>query len=64
MARLTKEQQCAVKRIYSRDWGGYPKPSYLEFRRSVSQPVLMDDCVIVHWCGMYLGIESDGYTHS
>jgi hypothetical protein len=22
------------------------------------------DCAMVHWCGMWLGIEQDGYTHS
>lgn len=22
------------------------------------------DCVMVPWCGMWLGIEPDGYTHS
>lgn len=21
-------------------------------------------CVMIHWCGMWLGIELDGYTHS
>ena len=23
-----------------------------------------DGCVMVHWAGMWLGIERDGYTHS
>jgi hypothetical protein len=35
--------------------------TYLEFRRTVSAGF---DCVMVRWCGMWLGIEPDGYTHS
>lgn len=32
-----------------------------EFRASVEPGY---DCVMVYWCGMWLGIEPDGYTHS
>ena len=39
------------------------KLSYLQYRRlafnSASQ-----GCVMLQWCGMWLGIEPDGYTHS
>tara|TARA_R100001086_G_scaffold245869_1_gene177352 strand:+ start:1410 stop:1589 length:180 start_codon:yes stop_codon:yes gene_type:complete len=56
---LTREQRVAIKKLYDRDWN---KPeSYLEFRRTVQ---LGWDCVMVPWCGMWLGIETDGYTHS
>jgi hypothetical protein len=24
----------------------------------------MDGAVVVHWCGMWLAIEQDGYVHS
>lgn len=59
MKILTREQRVAIKELYDRDWD---KPdSYLEFRRTV-QPSW--DCVMVPWCGMVLGIESDGYIHS
>jgi hypothetical protein len=37
--------------------------SYRQFRKAV-QPILCDRAVMVHWCGMFLGIEPDGYTHS
>lgn len=36
-------------------------PSYREFRRTV-QPG--PDCIMVRYAGMWLGIETDGYTHS
>lgn len=59
MAYLTKAQQVALKAVYDRT---SDKPgSYLEFRRTV-QPGW--NCVMVEWCGMWLGIETDGYTHS
>jgi len=37
--------------------------SFLAFRRTVSR-LPLEQCVLVLWCGMYLGIEADGYTHS
>ena len=59
MRRITKEQQRAILRIYRR--GQNNGMTYLEFRRSVKQGY---DCLMVFWCNMWLGIESDGYTHS
>ena len=58
--KLTKQQQIAVKRIYNR---APLSVSFLAFRRSV-QPAIGLDCVLVQWAGMWLGIETDGYTHS
>ena len=61
MIRLTKQQQISLKKLYDRDW---EKPeSFLKFRRTV-KPAIGLDCVIVPWCGIFLGIETDGYTHS
>lgn len=37
------------------------KQSFLSFRRSVQYGY---DCIMLPWCGMWLGIEKDGYTHS
>jgi hypothetical protein len=56
--KITKAQQSAIKRIYDRKDLGI---SYLQFRRSVKHGF---DCLMVEWSGMWLGIESDGYTHS
>jgi hypothetical protein len=56
--KITKAQQIAIKRIYDRKDLGI---SYLQFRRSVQHGF---DCLMVEWSGMWLGIESDGYTHS
>ena len=55
---LTKEQRKALFSVYNRQ---PMNVSYMEFRRSV---VCGYDCIMVEWCGMWLGIEPDGYTHS
>jgi hypothetical protein len=39
----------------------YPQMTYRQFRRLA---VMGFDCLMVPWCGMWLGIEKDGYTHS
>ena len=36
----------------------------MQFRRTVSPYLGYDDVAIVKWSGMWLGIETDGYTHS
>jgi len=58
MVKLTKEQRKSVFRIWQRDNQG---KTYREFRRTVKGGW---GCVMVHWCGMWLGVEPDGYTHS
>ena len=55
---LNKAQRIALHRVWMRDPQGM---TYLQFRRSV---VPARDCAMVQWCGMWLGIEVDGYTHS
>ena len=57
---MTKAQQIALKRVYDCTPLGI---SYLQFRRSATHDRRLE-CVMVEWCGMVLGIETDGYTHS
>ena len=60
--KLTRKQKEALKEVWNRDW---LKPSsYLAFRRTVEGTVFMDDAIVVPYCGMFLAIETDGYTHS
>lgn len=37
------------------------KLTYLQFRRLVR---IGHDCIMLQWCGIWLGVEADGYTHS
>lgn len=76
MLTLTKEQRHALKRVYDRclldanhdrinPGDPWTPITYRQFRRAV-QPIfpITDRAVMIHWCGMFLGIEPDGYTHS
>jgi hypothetical protein len=55
---ITREQKIAIKRLYDR---ASLDVSYLQFRRTVKRGY---NCLMVEWCGMWVGIEKDGYTHS
>jgi hypothetical protein len=60
--KLTKQQRASLKRKWTQDSQGM---SYLAFRRTVRALGFSGgDCIMVKWCGMWLGIETDGYTHS
>ena len=55
---INKKQAQALCRKWKQDNQGI---TYLQFRRTVQHGY---DCVMVQWCGMWLGLETDGYTHS
>jgi len=38
--------------------------TYKQFRRGIAGTIGMDGAVVIHWAGMWLAIEADGYTHS
>lgn len=61
----TKEQQKALSALWyrsadEREKHGY---SYLSFRRSAFC-LVADTCLMIPWCGMYVGIEQDGHCHT
>ena len=60
MVALTKNQQQSLLRKWRQSDQGM---SYRAFRRTV-EPMFRDPAVVVKWCGMWLCIEPDGYTHS
>ena len=55
----TKAQQQSLLALYRRF---QQSPSFLKFRRNAFW--YDSTCLMVPWCGMYVGIEADGYTHS
>ena len=69
---LTRPQRDALKRIYLRtdsDGRSIVNPtgdtSYLAFRRTATLCESFGSVLVaVPYCGMVLGIESDGHTHS
>lgn len=74
MTTLTRQQREALHRVWKRSDGHHLRMtgelrsasgmSYREFRRGVVPYSDGSGCVMVPWCGMWLGIETDGYTHS
>lgn len=56
---LTKPQRQAIYKLYCRDSNGHG--TYKAFRKKVQQGY---DCIMIHWCNMWVGIEADGYTHT
>lgn len=78
MTKLNRAQRVALKRLYDRGpldelgrsvshkqsvWRTVKPITYAAFRRTV-KPYIGGDCVMVPWCGMWIGIEQDGLTHS
>ena len=61
MVRLNKAQRAALHKLWQRNSNDL---TYRQFRSTVQPFFGGDPCVLVPWCGMWLGIESDGYTHS
>lgn len=61
---ITKAQQRAILAKYRQSADG--STSYLNFRRRwVLNGFAGDTWIACHnWCGMYIGIEKCGYTHS
>ena len=61
MVKLTKDQQTKLAIKWKQDNQGL---TYLQFRRSVQPAFGFDDAIMVKWCGMWLGIETNGYNHA
>lgn len=59
--RITRAQAEALARQHRQADNGM---TYLQFRRSTHPTFGMNDAITVKWCGMWLAIEADGYTHS
>lgn len=59
MVYLTRKQRESLHKKWKQNDQGL---SYKAFRRGAQQ--FMDGSIAIRWCGMWLGIETDGYTHS
>lgn len=61
MVKLTKDQQTTLLRKWHQN---NQDMTYLQFRRSVEPSICCNDAIMVEWCGMWLGIETNGYSHA
>ena len=62
MIEMTSEQTIALEKLYSRSSDGCA--TFEEFEQRAQPMIGGDGCIIVGWCGMFVGIEADGYTHT
>jgi len=60
MITLTRKQREALHCKWLQD---NQSMTYQQFRNTV-QTCIGDNSVMVQWSGMWIGIETDGYTHS
>jgi len=77
MGVITRAQRVALKRVFDRTplyvwqdrltseprYTNHELLTYRQFRKRVHH-ASYDSCIMIQWCGMWLGIETDGYTHS
>ena len=69
MIRTTKAQRMTLKRKWLEQNRGLSRNlrtlvSYRAFRRTVRTLFGGNGCIMVPWCGMWVGIETDGYAHT
>ena len=69
MVRTTRAQRVTLKWKWeaqnrNRAAAGWVALSYREFRRRVEPYFDSTGCIMVPWCGMWLGIERDGDAHT
>jgi hypothetical protein len=61
--KITRAQIESLYRLYSRNNDG--SNSYLAFRRRARLTGITGDMYLgIDWCGMFVGIESDGHSHT
>lgn len=64
--KTTHEQRSALFRKWKQAKlgdGPFDMP-WIEFAKTAQPTSGMDGAIVVQWCGMWLAIETDGYTHS
>lgn len=61
MTKTTRPQREAIFRKWTQHNMGM---TYCRFRKTIAPTWRMDGAIILPWCGMWLAIEQDGYTHS
>ena len=73
--KLNRAQRVALKAKFDQQpiwitdhirpgYGELRQSTYREFRRTVYPLLGGGGCAMVPWCGMQIGIELDGHTHS
>ena len=58
---LPKEQRYGAFRKFQQSRDG--SPNFADFVTRI-KPEFYGDAIMFGWCGMYVGVEVDGYTHT
>lgn len=61
VAELSTAEHEALRKVFDRDHDG--AFDFQAFVTRARRDAIMG-CIMVPWCGMWLGVEPDGYTHS
>jgi len=61
MTKITKLQQMALLRKWQQNNQG---KSYKQFRKTIQPEIGSSGAIMVHYGSMWLGIETNGHTHS
>lgn len=64
LAQVTDAQRTALTRLFARHAEGAATVEEFAERGGLEYLLCGGGCVMVQWCGMTIGIEPDGYTHS
>ena len=63
MKPITKQQRRALYDLYKNSLYSKQVTTYRAFRKT-AQLDCLGGCLLISVCGMCIGIERDGYTHS
>lgn len=63
---MNAAERCALAKLFNRDRAPLSRTEWMRQYRAFRKTAWYSfaGCWVVQWCGMTIGIESDGYTHS
>jgi hypothetical protein len=64
MTKTTRAQRVALKQKWEVIYPELTNFTYRQFRKGVKPSWDGSGCIMVYWCGMWVGIEQDGYAHT
>jgi hypothetical protein len=59
---MNKKQFAAVKKLFNRNPDGCE--TFYELSARAHPEIGFPDTYVIYWCGMTVGIEPDGHTHT
>ena len=60
----TKAQRQTLHHYFTRRGQAHAHLTYRQWRKLAQPELCGDGAIMILWCGMWIGIERDGYAHS